>query len=126
SLGTGGFMAVGAYSAFKLSTNFPELNLMLVFLIAGLFAAAVGVVFGLPSLRIKGFYLAVATLAAQFFLIWLVSKVGWLYNDNPSVTITAPPRTLFGIMISGPDAMPQARYVIALALAVLSALVCKN
>ncbi|HEX7007834.1 MAG TPA: branched-chain amino acid ABC transporter permease [Alphaproteobacteria bacterium] len=126
SLGTGGFMAVGAYSAFKLSTSFPELNLILVFLIAGLFAAAVGVVFGLPSLRIKGFYLAVATLAAQFFLIWLFNKVGWFYNDNPSGTITAPPRTLFGIMISGPEATPQARYVIALALVVLSALVCKN
>src|SRR5438128_2875352 len=67
SLGTGGFMAVGAYSAFKLSTSFPGLNIIVVFLISGLFAALVGVVFGVPSLRIKGFYLAVATLAAQFF-----------------------------------------------------------
>jgi branched-chain amino acid transport system permease protein len=126
SLGTGGFMAVGAYSAFKLATGFPELNLIIVFLIAGLFAAAVGVVFGLPSLRIKGFYLAVATLASQFFLIWLFNKVGWFYNDNPSGTITAPPRTMFGIMISGAEATPQARYTVALAFVVIAALACKN
>src|SRR5438132_14207560 len=71
SLGTGGFMAVGAYAAFKLTTAFPALGIFPAFVGAGLIAAAVGVVFGLPSLRIKGFYLAVATLAAQFFLIWL-------------------------------------------------------
>src|ERR1700730_15834369 len=69
SLGTGGFMAVGAFAAYKLSTSSPGLNIAIVFLLAGLVAAAVGVVFGLPSLRIKGFYLAVATLASQFFLI---------------------------------------------------------
>lgn len=73
SLGTGGFMAVGAYSAYKITTSFPELNLIVVIILAGLCAAGVGVLFGLPSLRIKGFYLAVATLAAQFFLIWLIS-----------------------------------------------------
>ena len=126
SLGTGGFMAVGAYSAFKIATGFPELNLIIVFLLAGLIAAAVGIVFGLPSLRIKGFYLAVATLAAQFFLVWLFNKVGWFYNDNPSGTITAPPRTFFGILISGPAASPQARYVVALAFVVIAALACKN
>ncbi len=68
SLGTGGFMAVGAYATFKMTTAFPDLNIIIVFLLSGLFAAAVGVLFGIPSLRIKGFYLAVATLAAQFFL----------------------------------------------------------
>src|SRR4029077_15478622 len=66
SLGTGGFMAVGAYSAFKLTTAFPGVRVVLVFLLSGVVAAAVGLLFGLPSLRIKGFYLAVATLAAQF------------------------------------------------------------
>ena len=64
SLGTGGFMAVGAYSAFKLTTAFPQVNILLVFLLSGLVAAGVGLVFGIPSLRIKGFYLAVATLAS--------------------------------------------------------------
>ncbi|HEY7205783.1 MAG TPA: branched-chain amino acid ABC transporter permease, partial [Methylomirabilota bacterium] len=60
SLGTGGFMAVGAYSAFKLSSAFPGLSIIVVFLLAGLVTALVGLVFGIPSLRIKGFYLAVA------------------------------------------------------------------
>src|SRR5262249_9410076 len=69
SLGTGGFMAVGAFATYKLATAFPGLNIVLILLCAGLITAAVGVVFGFPSLRIKGFYLAVATLAAQFLLI---------------------------------------------------------
>ena len=69
SLGTGGFMACGAFAAFKLTTSFPELHIVAVFALSGLITAAVGMLFGIPSLRIKGFYLAVATLAAQFFLI---------------------------------------------------------
>jgi branched-chain amino acid transport system permease protein len=63
SLGTGGFMATGAFAAYKLATAFPEMNIIIVFLLSGLITAGVGVLFGLPSLRIKGFYLAVATLA---------------------------------------------------------------
>ncbi|MBM4440716.1 MAG: branched-chain amino acid ABC transporter permease [Candidatus Rokubacteria bacterium] len=126
SLGTGGFMAVGAYSAFKLATAFPGLNIIVVFLLAGLFAAAVGVAFGIPSLRIKGFYLAVATLAAQFFLIWLFNKVGWFVNYAPSGTITAPARTVLGVMVTGPESTAGARYVMALAFVAVFALVAKN
>jgi len=126
SLGTGGFMAVGAYAAFKLATAFPQLNIILAFLLSGAAAAAIGLVFGIPSLRIKGFYLAVATLAAQFFLIWLFNKVPWFVNYASSGTITAPPRTVFGVMVSGPTATPQARYVTALALVAVGALVAKN
>ena len=70
SLGTGAFMGVGAYACYKLTTIFPGVNILVWILVSGFFAAAIGVVFGLPSLRIKGFYLAVATLAAQFFLEW--------------------------------------------------------
>ena len=80
SLGTGGFMAVGAYASFKLMTGIPNLDTFLVIMIAGLVTALVGVLFGLPSLRIKGFYLAVATLASQFFLVWLFNKWEWSYN----------------------------------------------
>src|SRR5205823_4614171 len=126
SLGTVGFMAVGAYAAFKLATAFPQLNIILAFLLSGAAAAAIGLVFGIPSLRIKGFYLAVATLAAQFFLIWLFNKVPWFVNYASSGTITAPPRTVFGVMVSGPTATPQARYVTALALVAVGALVAKN
>ena len=126
SLGTGGFMAVGAYAAFKLTTAFPWLNILLVFVLAGAIAAAVGIVFGLPSLRIKGFYLAVATLAAQFFLIWLFNKVGWFVNYAPSGTITAPPRTMLGVMVTGPEATAAARYVLALGLVVVFGVIAKN
>ena len=68
SLGSGGFMAVGAYAAYNLALRLPQTNIILVFLFAGVMAMLVGILFGLPSLRIKGFYLAVATLASQFFL----------------------------------------------------------
>jgi branched-chain amino acid transport system permease protein len=126
SLGTGGFMAVGAYSAFKLTTAFPDLNILAVFILAGMVAAGVGLLFGIPSLRIKGFYLAVATLAAQFFLIWLFNKVPWFVNYASSGTITAPPRTVLGIMVTGPEATAGARYVVALGLVALFALAAKN
>ncbi|HEV8441219.1 MAG TPA: branched-chain amino acid ABC transporter permease [Methylomirabilota bacterium] len=126
SLGTGGFMAVGAYSAFKLTTAFPALNIIIVFLLSGLIAAGVGLVFGIPSLRIKGFYLAVATLAAQFFLVWLFNKAPWFVNYASSGTITAPPRTVLGLMVTGPEATASARYLTALSLAVIFALCAKN
>jgi branched-chain amino acid transport system permease protein len=126
SLGTGGFMAVGAYSAFKLTSAFPGLNIVVVFLLAGLIAAGVGLLFGIPSLRIKGFYLAVATLAAQFFLLWLFNKVPWFTNYASSGTITAPPRTVLGVMVTGPEATAEVRYLTALALVTVFALVAKN
>jgi branched-chain amino acid transport system permease protein len=126
SLGTGGFMAVGAYATYKLSTAFPEISLMIHILIAGGITAAVGVFFGLPSLRIKGFYLAVATLAAQFFLIWLFNKVAWFTNYASSGTITAPDRTVLGVTVTGPNATAAARYVMALAFVAVFALVAKN
>ena len=105
-------MAVGAYSAFKLTTSFPGLNIIVVFLLAGLVAALVGLLFGIPSLRIKGFYLAVATLAAQFFLLWLFNKVAWFVNYASSGTITAPPRTVLGVMVIGPEATAPVRYLV--------------
>jgi len=126
SLGTGGFMAVGAYSAYKMMTAFPDLHIVFVFISAGFFAAAVGIVFGLPSLRIKGFYLAVATLAAQFFLVWLFNRVGWFYNYNPSGTIDAPPREVLGLLITGNEATPAARYLTALTVLVIFCLITKN
>ena len=126
SLGTGGFMAVGAYSTYKMTTAWPELNIIVIFVISGIFAAGVGILFGLPSLRIKGFYLAVATLAAQFFLVWLFNRVPWFYNYAPSGTITAPPRTVFGVMITGPEASAEVRYLVALAFVTVFALLAKN
>ncbi len=126
SLGTGGFMAVGAYASYKLMTSFPELNLFVVILLAGGVTALVGVVFGLPSLRIKGFYLAVATLAAQFFLVWLFNKVPWFYNYSGTGMITAPERFVFGVAVSGPNAPPWATYLFCLIIVVIFAVIAKN
>jgi branched-chain amino acid transport system permease protein len=126
SLGTGAFMAVGAYATYKISTAFPELNIIIVFFLAGGITAAVGMVFGAPSLRIKGFYLAVATLAAQFFILWCFNKVEWFFNYSPSGTITAPPREVFGILITGPEASAEARYFVCLIFLCVLALAAKN
>ena len=126
SLGTGAFMAVGAYATFKITTAFPGLDLAVIFILAGVAAAGVGLVFGLPSLRIKGFYLAVATLAAQFFLTWMFNRVPWFYNYNSSGTITAPPRRMLGILVSGAAAPAPVRYLAALSFLALLALAAKN
>ncbi|HEY8564503.1 MAG TPA: branched-chain amino acid ABC transporter permease [Beijerinckiaceae bacterium] len=119
SLGTAGFMGVGAYACYKLTTLFPGVNIIVWILASGLFSAAVGALFGLPSLRIKGFYLAVATLAAQFFLQWCFIRIPWLYNYNTSGAIEVPTRTLFGYPITGPTASVEVRYLVTLALVVL-------
>ena len=127
SLGTGGFMAVGAFAAFKLATGFPGLNIVIVFLLAGLIAAGVGLLFGFPSLRIKGFYLSVATLAAQFFLIWLFNRIAWFTNYSSSGVISAPPRAVFGdVFVTGAQASPLAKYYFVLAMVALLALAAKN
>src|SRR5579864_7174972 len=127
SLGTGGFMAVGAFATYKLATSFPGLNIVFVLVLAGLITALVGVLFGFPSLRIKGFYLAVATLASQFFLIWLFNKFPWFYNYSASGVISAPPRALFGqVYVTGAEADPRARYLFVLTVVLVLALVAKN
>jgi len=126
SLGAGGFMGVGAYACYKLATAFPDVNIVFHLLASGFFAAAVGVFFGLPSLRIKGFYLAVATLAAQFFLSWAFIRIPWLYNYNVSGAIEVPTRTLFGVAITGPTATPVARYYVVLGIVVLLTWLASN
>ena len=126
SLGTGAFMGVGAYACYKLTSIFPNVNILIWVLCSGFFAAAVGTVFGLPSLRIKGFYLAIATLAAQFFLEWCFIRVSWLYNYNISGAIEVPQRTLFGIIVTGPRATAETRYYIVLGFLVVMTWVASN
>ena len=126
SLGTGGFMAVGAYAVYKLMTMFPEVSVLIHIVLAGVITAGVGVLFGLPSLRIKGFYLAVATLAAQFFLVWLFNRVPWFYNYSASGQISAPERTFLGEPITGPATEAWAAYLVCLVFVTLSAIVARN
>jgi branched-chain amino acid transport system permease protein len=126
SLGTGGFMAVGAYAVYKLMTMFPEVSVLIHIVLAGVITAGVGVLFGLPSLRIKGFYLAVATLAAQFFLVWLFNRIPWFYNYSASGQISAPERTFLGEAITGPSTEAWAAYLVCLVFVTLSAIVARN
>jgi branched-chain amino acid transport system permease protein len=119
-------MGVGAYACYKLTTFFPDVNIILVILASGFFSAGVGALFGLPSLRIKGFYLAVATLAAQFFLSWCFIRIPWLYNYNVSAAIEVPTRTLFGIPVTGPNATPETRYLVVLGIVVLMTWLASN
>ncbi len=122
SLGTGAFMAVGAYTAYNLVVRVPELNFVLVLVAAGGVAALVGMLFGIPSLRIKGLYLAVATLAAQYFIEWVFLRVKWFTNYAPSGSVQTPPLEIFGVSV----ASPQQKYLFVLAIVVAMTLVAKN
>jgi branched-chain amino acid transport system permease protein len=122
SLGTGAFMAVGTYATYNLLLRVPELPLPVSLVLGGLIAAAAGVVFGLPSLRIKGFYLLATTLAAQFFLEWMFNQYGWFSNYSTSNSISAPRLTFLGRDLSG----PIGRYYLTLATVALLTIAAVN
>src|SRR6056297_2841033 len=115
SLGTGGFMAVGAYACYKLMTAFPDVNILFHVMLSGGITAAVCVVFGLPSLRIK-----------EFYLVWLFNRVGWFYNYSASGQINAPERTVFGIPVTGAETAPWAAYLFCLVFTVVCAILARN
>ncbi len=119
SLGSAAFMAVGAYAAYNLSLRLPGLPFLLDILLAGGIAAAVGLLFGLPSLRLRGFYLAVSTLAAQFFVQWVFNKFSWFSNGSASGIITTPPLRIAGIALDG----SVGRYLFSLTIVTLVTLV---
>src|SRR5436190_16872209 len=122
SLGTAAFMAVGAFMAYNAQLRIPHIPIVGSFAIGGLCAAAVGVVFGLPSLRIKGLYLAVATLACQFFVLWAINRVGWFSNYSSSGVITAQRMEIFGYALEH----SRDKYLITLAIVAVMALAAKN
>jgi branched-chain amino acid transport system permease protein len=126
SLGTGGFMAVGAYAVYKLMTAFPDINILIHIVLAGGVTALVGILFGLPSLRIKGFYLAVATLAAQFFLVWVFNRIPWFYNYSASGQINAPERTFLGFAVTGAETEAWVAYLVCLVFVTICAIVARN
>ncbi|ANL67889.1 high-affinity branched-chain amino acid ABC transporter permease protein (plasmid) [Rhizobium phaseoli] len=115
SLGSAAFMAVGAFAAYNFNLRVDGLPLTVSILLAGLSAAVIGIVFGLPSLRLKGFYLAVSTLAAQFFVQWALTKFSWFSNDSASGVIDAPALTLAGLEFTG----PVGRYLFSLTVVVM-------
>jgi branched-chain amino acid transport system permease protein len=122
SLGHAAFMSVGAYAAYNLVIRFPFLNFLVVLVLAGLVAALVGILFGVPSLRIKGLYLAVATLAAQFFIDWMFARVKWFTNYSPSGSVSPADVSLFGWTIDE----PVEKYWFLLGVLVVMTLLAKN
>ena len=122
SLGTAAFMAVGAFMAYNIELRVPGMPILGSFILAGLCAALVGIVFGLPSLRIKGFYLAVATLACQFFVLWALQRFGWFTNYSSSGVVTAQRMEIFGYAFD----TPASKYLLTLSVVVVMALAAKN
>ncbi len=122
SIGHAAFMAVGAYAAYNIALRIPQLNFLVVLVLAGLIAAAVGMLFGIPSLRIKGLYLAVATLGAQFFLDWLFARVKWFTNYAPSGSVSTAPIEMFGWKID----TPADKYVFLLAVLIVFTVLARN
>jgi branched-chain amino acid transport system permease protein len=122
SLGTAAFMAVGAFMAYNFELRIEGMPILVSFILAGLCAAAVGIVFGLPSLRIKGFYLAVATLACQFFVLWALQRFGWFSNYSTSGVITAGQIEILGYVFE----TSAQKYLLTLAIVTVMALAAKN
>ena len=122
SLGSAAFMAVGAFAAYNFMARVPGMPLLLSFILGGLCASLVGIVFGLPSLRIRGFYLAAATLATQFFVLWCLTKVPYFTNGSSSGVITAQAMSILGIDFD----TPAKKYLLTLGIVCFLALAAKN
>jgi branched-chain amino acid transport system permease protein len=122
SLGSAAFMAVGAFAAYNFVLRIPGIPILLAFVLGGLCAAMVGIAFGLPSLRIRGFYLAASTLATQFFVVWALTKIGWFTNYSSSGVITAQRITILGYDFTS----PTSKYLLTLAIVVVMAMLAKN
>jgi branched-chain amino acid transport system permease protein len=122
SLGTGAFMAIGAYAAYNFEVRIPGMPLLVALLLGGACSTAVGVLFGIPSLRIKGLYLAVATLAAQFFTDWAFLRIRWFTNDSSSGSVGVAGLDVFGLAVDS----PARKYLLCLAFLAVFALLAKN
>jgi branched-chain amino acid transport system permease protein len=122
SMGSGAFMAVGAYMAYNAMVRVDGMPLIIALLLGGLCATVFGVLFGLPSLRVKGLYLAVATLAAQFFADWMFLRVKWFVNDSPSGSVSVNHLQVFGLPIES----AASKYLFCLLVLVVLALLAKN
>lgn len=122
SLGSGAFMAVGAYGAYNFFARVPGMPLVVTLILGGVCAMFFGILFGLPSLRVKGLYLAVATLAAQFFSDWMFLRIQWFTLDSPSGSVSVNNLQVLGIALD----TPTARYIFCLSMLVVIALLAKN
>jgi len=122
ALGAAGFMAAGAFACFNLILRVPELGFFGSLIVSGLIAAAFGILFGLPSLKVRGIYLMVATLASQFFIVWMIDKFGWFKNYDSSGIITAQDIVILGV----PFTTPLAMYLIIVFVVTILTLLAMN
>jgi branched-chain amino acid transport system permease protein len=122
SLGTGAFMAIGAYGAYNFLVRFDGMPMLLAIVLGGVCATVVGVIFGIPSLRIKGLYLAVATLAAQFFSDWTFLRIAWFTNNSSSGSVSVSNLSLLGWQINN----PVSKYLFCLGFVCICASLVKN
>ena len=122
SLGSAAFMAVGAFASFNFIARLPGIPMLVAFALGGLCAAMVGIAFGLPSLRIRGFYLAASTLATQFFVVWCLTKIPYLTNYSTSGVITAQKIVILGYTFDS----PASKYLLVLGIVSFMALMAKN
>ena len=122
SLGSGAFMAVGAYGAYNFFVRLPGLPLIPALILGGLCATFFGILFGLPSLRVRGLYLAVATLAAQFFADWMFLRIKWFTLDTPSGSVAVSNLQVFGLPLES----AISKYLFCLCIVAVIALLAKN
>ncbi|NBW78285.1 MAG: branched-chain amino acid ABC transporter permease [Betaproteobacteria bacterium] len=122
ALGAAGFMAAGAFACFNLILRVPGIPFFVALILSGFIASAFGILFGLPSLRVRGIYLMVSTLASQFFIVWGIDKFGWFKNYDTSGIITAQPIVIFDKPLTSPLAM----YLLTLCIVTVLTLIAMN
>ncbi len=122
AFGAAGFMAAGAFACYNLILRVPDIPFLVALILSGLIAAAFGVLFGLPSLRVRGIYLMVATLASQFFIVWMLDKFGWFKNYDSSGVMTPQQIIIMGKALTSPLAM----YLLVVGIVTFLTLIAMN
>ncbi len=119
SIGQGGFLAVGAYTSGFLITR-TGLPTVAAIVLAVILTTVIGVIVGLPALRLRGLYLAIATLAAQSIILWVIVNWKWLTEGSGSIDV--PPPELFGFAFDNNFRW----YWLTITLCAVSAILMKN
>jgi len=122
SLGAAGFMCAGAYACYNMMLRIPDMPFLGALVLSGSIAACLGIIFGLPSLRIRGIYLMVATLASQFFIVWVIDKFGWFKNYDVSGSTTFQKININGVPFTSGYMM----YLLVAAIVVIITLLAIN
>jgi len=119
SIGHAGFMAVGAYTS-AIFTSTLGLPFIAGLICAGIMAGIIGMIFGIPSLRVKGFYLAISTIAAQFIIIWVIR--GWVSTTGGSSGMEIGPASISGIVLKS----QTSEFYLILVITIIAIFAAKN